>query len=408
TQTLTPTLTPTSLDPTTLGRVENFVALGHESLGARGWNAGLALSYPCAYIGNRRLSQVAIVDIHDPARPTLVNELHLAPGDQPVELRAVPDLNLLVILNFLPGRTVLTYDVSDCRHPQPLGALDLGAVPHEFFLWRDPAQPARLLLYAAMFYHIQPDLHVVELTDPTHPRRIATWTAADESASGTLHSLSLSPDGRRAYLALWEGGLLVADTSELAEGKPDPRIHLLREGAGFTPASGVNVHSAVRLAGPRYVLLTQELYECPFAGLFIADIANEAHPQIVGRFELPENDPACTALPQPDAVFTAHNPLVVHDLIFVTWYGGGLQALDVSDPTQPRRVGLFVPSGEGAARASYVGTYPVQMWSYPILHEGSLYVSDIQSGLYVLRYTGPGAEALSQIAHAEGNLSVLP
>ena len=28
---------------------------------------------------------------------------------------------------------------------------------------------------------------------------------------GTLHSLNVSPDGRTAYLALWEGGLLLAD-----------------------------------------------------------------------------------------------------------------------------------------------------------------------------------------------------
>ena len=33
------------------------------------WNAGLALEFPCAYIGNRRLPSIAIVDVSDPARP---------------------------------------------------------------------------------------------------------------------------------------------------------------------------------------------------------------------------------------------------------------------------------------------------------------------------------------------------
>jgi hypothetical protein len=78
------------------------------------------------------------------------------------------------------------------------------------------------------------------------------------------------------------------------------------------------------------------------------------------------------------------------------------------DPASPRRVGVFVPSGAGAAHGSYVGTYPAQLWSYPILRQGLLYVSDIQSGLHILRYTGPGAEALAGVAHAEGNVSVLP
>ncbi len=404
----TKTPTPAPLGPTTLGRVENFVEVGHEPLGGRGWNAGLALHYPCAYIGNRRAPQITIVDVSDPARPALAGALTVGPAAQPVELRAIPDLGLLVVLNFSLDPTVLTYDVRDCRHPQPLGALGLGAVPHEFFLWRDPLRPARLLLYAAMFNHTQPDLQVVDLSDPSAPRRVATWTAADEGASGTLHSLSLSRDGRRAYLALWEGGFLVADTAALADDSPNPQIRLMRDMSGFAPAFGANVHSAVRLSDPRYVLLTQEVYACPFAGLFIADITNEARPRIVGRFDLPENDPACDALPQVDAVFTSHNPLVVGDLVFVTWYGGGLQALDVSDPTQLRRVGLFVPRGEGAARESYIGTYPAQLWSYPILRDGLIYVSDIQSGLYILKYTGPDAEAVDRIPLAEGNVTVLP
>jgi hypothetical protein len=415
-QTLTPTPSSASLEtglgPTALGRVENFVEVGHEPLGGRGWNAGLALAYPCAYVGNRRVPQIAIVDVTDPAHPALVGALTPAPSAQPVELRAIPDLGLLVVLNFSSNPTVLTYDVRDCRDPKPLGALGLGAVPHEFFLWRDPAQPARLLMYVAMFDHIQPDLQVVDLSDPAYPRKAATWTAADEGARGTLHSLSVSSDGTRAYLALWEGGFLVADTSDLARNLPDPHVRLVRDASGFAPAPGVNVHSAVRLSDPRYVVLTQEVYDCPFAGLLIADIANESHPHIVGRFDLPENDPACQALPQTDAVFTSHNPLVVAsstgDLVFVTWYGGGLQALDVSNPTQPRRVGLFVPKGEGAARESYIGTYPVQTWSYPILRAGLIYVSDIQSGLYVLQYTGPGAEVVSRVPLAEGNVTVLP
>ena len=63
-----------------------------------------------------------------------------------------------------------------------LGALALGAVPHEFFLWRDPAQPRRLLLYAAMWDYQQPDLHVVDLTDPANLRRVGAWTAASAGA----------------------------------------------------------------------------------------------------------------------------------------------------------------------------------------------------------------------------------
>lgn len=368
-------------------------------------------------MGNRRLPQIAIVDVSDPTQPRLANELLFAPGSQPVELRAVPDLNLLVVLNFAPVPQVLTFDVSDCRAPQPRGALSLDTDGHEFFVWRDPHQLLRLLMYIATFREAGPDLVVVDLSDPAEPRITGTWTAESDGATGRLHSLSLSPDGRRAYLALWEGGLVVADTSDFADGVPDPHVRLVRDEAGqFIPAPGLNVHSAVLLGNSSYALVTQEVYDCPFAAVFIAHLVDESHPNIVGRFALPENDPNCPEparlepnLTQSTAgVFTSHNPLVVGDLAFVTWYGGGLQVLDVTEPSQPYRAGLFVPTGVGAAPESYMGAYPVQVWSYPILRDGLIYVSDIQSGLYILKYTGPWAEAINTLPLAEGNVTVLP
>jgi hypothetical protein len=91
----------------------------------------------------------------------------------------------------------------------------------------------------------------------------------------------------------------------------------------------------------------------------------------------------------------------------VSWYAAGVQVVDLSNPLVPRRVGQFVPSGEGAGPRSLLGTYRVQMFSYPLLRDGLIYVVDSQSGLYVLRYTGPGAEALAAIPLAEGNVTIL-
>ncbi len=392
-----------ALGATSRGRADNFTLVGHEPLGGRGWNAGLALSYPCAYVGNRRLAEVAIVDVSQAAQPALVGRLGLAPGLAPVEVRAMPDLGLLVVVNFSPAVSLLTFDIHDCRHPRALGSLALGGTPHEFYLWRDPAQPARLLAFAAMWGHQQTDLQVADLSDPAAPRVIYTWGAPAAGVAGTLHSISLSPDGQRAYLSMWEGGFLLADTSDLALGRPRPALRVLNPNHPLLPPPGVNVHSAVPLADPNYALLTQEVYSCPFGGLSIADVSDPAQPRLVGGFSLPENDPACAGLPEPDAVFTAHNPLVVGQLAFVSWYGGGLQALNIGQPSQPARVGLFVPDGTGPAGGSPYGRYAAQVWSYPILRAGLIYVSDIRSGLYILRYTGPGAETVNAVSLAQGN-----
>jgi hypothetical protein len=400
-----PTATP---GPTRRGRSDNFTLVGHEPLGGRGWNAGLALNYPCAYVGNRRLPEVAIVDVSDPAQPKLADAISLAPGLQPAEVRAVPELGLLVVLNFSSHLSMITFDIHDCFQPRPLASLSLGSSPHEFYLWRDPAQPGRVLLYVAMWAHQQPDLQVVDLSDPAAPRLAGAWSAVAAGVAGTLHSISLSPDGTRAYLSMWEGGFMLADSSDFALARPQPALRVLNDNASLLPPPGVNVHSAVPLADPNYVLLTQEVYGCPFAGLSVADVHDPAQPRLVGGFSLPENDPACAALPEADAVFTAHNPLVIGHLAFVSWYAGGLQALDLSQPSHPARLGLFVPDGTGPIGGSPYGRYPVQVWSYPILRQGLIYVSDIRTGLYTLRYTGPGAEAINSARFAQGNANETP
>ena len=391
-----------TLGPTGRGRAENFTLIGHEALGGRGWNAGLALNYPCAYIGNRRLAEVAILDVSDPTLPKPAGHISLAPGLQPVEVRAVPELGLLVVANFSPNLSLMTFDAHDCRQPRLLASLGLGGAPHEFYLWRDPAQAGRVLLYVAMWAHQKPDLQVVDVSDPVAPHVVGQWSAGADVA-GTLHSVSLSPDGRTAYLSMWDGGFLLADVSDFALARLQPSLRLLNASAALLPPPAVNVHSAVPLADPGYALLTQEYYACPFAGLSVADVHDPAHPRLDGEFSLPENDPGCAGLPAADAVFTSHNPLVVGPLAFVSWYAGGLEAFDLRRPSRPARVGLFVPDGSGPLGGSPYGGYPVQVWSYPILQSGLIYVSDIRAGLFILRYTGPEAEAINSVKLAQGN-----
>jgi hypothetical protein len=293
---------------------------------------------------------------------------------------------------------LLTYDISTCSEPKPLGAMTLAQPAHEFFLWRDES---RILAYLATFDHLPPNLLVVDLTDPSKPEEVARWTPADDNVQGIMHSLSVSPDGTRAYLAMWDGGLVIAEIDL-------PEIEVARGPDGsFGQAWLANTHSAVTLRDPIFVLLASEVFACPFAGLSIADISNPAYPEFISRFTLPEN--RCGDLPGPTGgVFTPHNPLVVNDLAFVSWHAAGVQAIDLRDPYSPQRVGQFVPPDEDAAPRSLLGRYPVQTFSYPIVKDGLIYVADSQSGLYVLRYTGALAERLAEIAWAEGNVTTLP
>ncbi len=58
-----------------------------------------------------------------------------------------------------------------------------------------------------------------------------------------------------------------------------------------------------------------------------------------------------------------------------------------------------------AADDPTLGSYPVRVWSSPIVRDGLVYVVDIRNGLYVLRYTGPGASEVAAAELVEGNAS---
>jgi hypothetical protein len=389
-----PTATPPLMAAALPDTLQNFEQIGHASLDSIGWHGGLALADRCAYVGNRRSGHIAIVDIANPAQPTPVGRIPIGRNTEPVELRTIPARNLLVVADVVAAPHLRTFDISDCANPQPLASMTLPAPAHEFFLWQSGE---RLLFFAATFGG-PPDMVVVDLTNPAAPQEVARWSARDIGLPGRLHSLTVSPSGDLAYLALWDGGFALAQLDL-------PHVQVLGKGEIGAPVFWFpNTHSALPLADPRYVLLTSEIYKCPFGAMLIVDVADPAAPQVVSSFSLPEN--RCDNLPAADAVFTAHNPLLVGDLVFLSWYAGGLQALDVSDPVHPQRVGQFLPGRTGAAAQSYVGRHPVQTWSYPILREGLLYVVDIQSGLHIVRYTGPQAGMVSGIPHLEANVSV--
>src|SRR5687768_12219503 len=87
-----------------------FELVGHSDLGARGMNAALAVAGDIVYVGSRiddtiagRDAGVLIVDVSDPAAPEVVGSIGAPdeglPGFSSRELRALPDRDLLIVLN---------------------------------------------------------------------------------------------------------------------------------------------------------------------------------------------------------------------------------------------------------------------------------------------------------------------
>jgi hypothetical protein len=213
----------------------------------------------------------------------------------------------------------------------------------------------------------------------------------------------------------WDYGTYVLDTSGLADPDGVPVMHPL---SPLPLDYGANVHGNVPIPGKPYGVMVQEEYAaagrgCPFGWLRIADMRDPADLKLAGQYRIPEND--CARAKAANGTFTAHNQTTFPSVTLLTWYSGGLRAVDTTNPYRPVETGVFVPKAtkeapaERDTRLFFAGDGNDRrtgaMWSYPVVQNGLVYVVDIDLGLYVLRYTGKHAAEVARAGFVEGNSS---
>ena len=427
---------PTELPPTPSTGL--FELLGNSPLLNRGMNAGLAVYGNYAYVGSRTDGThsdagVLVVDISTPANPQVIYQIGSPaegnPGQTSRELRIWQEQELLLILNFeceaglhdcvqsFEPPNINFYDISGANAaiPQLVMTYILPRLPHEFFLWDDPNITGRALLYLSTPGIVGDNLLVLDISQARQGivNQVSSWNAPRGPLNATLHSLSLSVDGRRAYLAYLRNGFMVLDTSQLADNIPNPQMNLLTPPENWILWSSPGPHSAVKLFGKPYVLVTEEVYgQCPWGWTSIFDVTDESRPQIVAEYKLdPYNAREQCGNFAADhyrvTSFAAHNPTLTKNLAFITWHSGGLQAVSIENPLQPRKVAEFFPAPLPSIQTEdpvlSSGLDKVVLWSYPIIKDGLIYVVDVRNGLYILKYHGPFEEEVNEIRFLEGN-----
>jgi hypothetical protein len=431
----------------------NFELVGHSPLDNRGMNAALAVHGDYAYVGSRTDGKpwgtelnlndagIKVVNISNPAGPTVVGEI--GPPDQGLtdqtsrEMRVWPEQELLIVQNLSSNCSELIhycsptggtpdvfdfYDISGANGaaPKKIATYDPSSNPHEFFLWLDPFVPGRALIFISATSAGR--LLVTDISGAKEGqfRELGSWNVP--IPSGDLHSMGISNDGMRAYLAHLTGGFAVADTSDFVEDLPGATGRLITPASRRVSWPGPGAHSAVKLFGKDYAFLADEVYGdalmapafnpphgCPWGWVRMIDIADPTTPALAAEYKLPQNEAAfCdTDPPRPSTSISAHNPTLTPNLAFITWHSGGFQAIDISDPAKPVSAGAFVPDPLPAVvqedPALSAGADKVVMWSFPVIKDGLIYVVDVRNGLYILRYTGPHAEEVSSIEFLEGN-----
>jgi hypothetical protein len=408
-----PVAAATGIKPAVPGTSSNFQLVGKNPLYHRGMNAALAIYDHYVYVGNRTDSStvcpdqttgcphphpgILIVDVANPAEPDVVGEIGKPyaanVGITTRELRVWPQKKLLIVMDFRCSNVIHScprgndttfpydykfFDLSDPVHPRfiesylPIAASGRAVKPHEMYLWIDPNDADRALMWfstpTVSTSRSLPNLMITDISQvpaggPVEEVAEGNWNdlypGTDQpnypfdSTSPTgcgpyncnlfVHSMATSVDGRTTYLAMEAGQFLMLDTGSVVDAPSPPTSVIDLHGDLLTdptdrptwlqdppdPAAVPdpctsncpNGHTSIEIPGTQYALTTDEVYGtftnpahgCRWGWARTLDVSDPAHPTVVGEYEIAENQPSFCGSAGDDAATNAYASYTSHN-----------------------------------------------------------------------------------------------
>jgi hypothetical protein len=301
------------------------------------------------------------VDVSDPSAPAALGHLPVEYPDSgeiynDVKLLATDDGSRYAYMCSSVGGAVVV-DVTDPTAPRRVTSFgtqvpDEGGINvHTIFLDGGRAYLANTDL----------GLEIWDLADPESPERLGTFVHPDLATfGGFLHDLYVAGD--RAYLNYWNLGMAIVDVS-------DPTApELVGNFVGYGEETS---HSSwVTQIGARDVAVHGD--EQYGSHVHIVDVTegSVAFLDVLAEYQT-----------RPEV--SAHNVLAAGDLAYVTYYQDGLRVLDLADPANPVKLAHFHTwpgSGPDYGNSFYEGAIGIDLDKT----SGTIYVADTHRGLFVL------------------------
>ena len=342
----------------------------------RGMNAAIAVHGDYAYIGSRTdgghpgmpHGGIIVVDISDPAAPALLGPpLDAKPGESSRELRVWKSQDILIVLNTNCGvgdmlhhctqpsiSNFRFYDISGANARSPRLLHQFNADTHEFFLWQDPWNPDRALIFAGnagstcqirggspscpfSVWDISP---VVRGEAP-----VTLFSGLHGYSTGAL-ALAVGQQRRHARVLRAAGGRFRRRRRvRLRRRPPVAAASADHPRPGPADVAWPGAHSAIKFWNRDWAWVSDEVYGtatapdhgCPWGWARIVRIDDPRRPRVLTDYRLPQNDPdACDRWePRPRTSYSAHNPTLTPKIAFSTWHSGGFQAVSIRRPTRP-------------------------------------------------------------------------
>src|SRR5712691_8031311 len=389
--------------------------------------------------GQAENNGTSIVDVTDPAQPKYLAHIpglqghYEEGGAQMVRVcdgKTLPkgDASKTYMLRVFGGRAHEIWDVTDPAKPALL-TKNVEGLKDTHKSWWECDTGIAYLVSGVEGWRVRRMTQVFDLSDPSKPVHIRDFglIGQEPSSAGAvpteLHGpISTGPQGNRVYLGYGtnKGGVLqIVDREKLLKGAKEPtpdnlrypevgRLELLpitgahttlpllkMPIAEFAKDKGGSVRDIVMIVNEE---LVNECLE-PRQMVWFVDVTIETRPMVISNYTAEE---ARGNFCQRGGRFGAHSsnefmpPMFEKKLVFVTFFNGGVRAIDIRNPLQPKEAGYFIPAiteqtdkrcvkVDGQERCKVA----IQSNNVDVDDRGYIYVVDrANTGMHILELSG--------------------
>ena len=304
-----------------------------------------------AYLARFGVNEINIIDISNPASPQLAATYDTGVGGASAQDVKVHNGLMFVSLEGVnPGAQIV--DVRDPFNPVKLTDVTVRPAVHNTFFedgW----------LYVVDSEQNQIDIVDLRNYDPDSAPTVISSSAYRMLNVGNqfVHDITVQDD--RLYASAWDS-IRIYDVSNLASQAP----------VFMGSAQGNAVHAAWPTGDNQFLVVSEEragggltLYELDDNGTTVTLTLSD------------------TLVLDSSRAFSVHNPVVVGNTLYASWYEAGLQVLEINPATGTWDV---VASYDTSLFTGANGFFDGNWGVYPFLGSDRVLVSDIQNGLFVL------------------------
>ena len=352
-----------------------------------------------AYIGHQhRPEGTTILDISDPRKPKVLSTLKPNhPWSHSHKVRIAGDL-MIVNSEFeggagarreeYPDGGFRIYDIKDRTKPKLVTFVKThGKGVHRFDMDENYAY-----ISTEMEGFVGNILVIYDIRNPSKPVEVSRWSMERQHVAGgdephpkrAQHRLHHAMRcGTEMYAGCWMSGISIIDVSDINAPRTVSRYE-------YDPPCPEPTHTFLkvphRIGGKQIAVSTEEERAHrgvdagkPHAPLRTWDVSDPTQPKLLHSYYLAES---ATPYPADKVRFGTHQlreTVEQDNLVYVTWFAGGLRIIDISDPANPQEPGYFIPKpGDGLAAPQTNDVFKDQ--------RGLLWVTDKQRGLDVIEY----------------------